>query len=100
MIGQDHYIIVSIVLFCIGVFGVLVRRNLLIMLMSIEIMFSAANIAFIAFARYGRGLDGHVIVLFVFVVAACEAAVGLGIVIAAFRHHESISVTDWKGLRG
>lgn len=100
MIGLEHYIILSVILFCIGVFGVLVRRNLLIMLMSVEIMLSAANLAFVAFSRYGRGLDGQVIVLFVFVVAACEVAVGLGIVIAAYRHLGSIQITEWKSLKG
>lgn len=100
MINLEHYIVLSVVLFSIGAFGVLVRRNLLIILMSIEIMLSAANIAFVAFSRFGRGLDGQVVVLFVFVVAACEAAVGLGIVIAAFRHMASVTVTDWKGLKG
>ncbi|MBI2346547.1 MAG: NADH-quinone oxidoreductase subunit L [Deltaproteobacteria bacterium] len=74
MIGLEHYIVLSVVLFCIGAFGVLTRRNLLIILMSIEIMLSAANLAFVAFSRYGRGLDGQVIVLFVFVIAACEVA--------------------------
>lgn len=100
MIGLEHYIVLSVVLFCIGAFGVLTRRNLLIILMSIEIMLSAANLAFVAFSRYGRGLDGQVIVLFVFVIAACEVAVGLGIVIAAFRHRATVTVTEWKGLKG
>lgn len=100
MIGLEHYLVLSVVLFCIGAFGVLARRNLLIILMSVEIMLTAANIAFVAFSRYGRGLDGQVVVLFVFVVAACEAAVGLGIIIAAFRHLQTVTVTEWKGLKG
>jgi len=100
MIGLEHYLVLSVVLFSIGAFGVLVRRNLLIVLMSIEIMLSAANIAFVAFARYGNNLDGHVFVLFSFVVAACEVAVGLGLIVAAYRRKPSVEITQWRGLKG
>ncbi len=99
-IGVHHYIVLSMLLFCIGVLGVLIRRNLLIILMSVEIMLSAANIALIAFSRFGNDLDGQVFVLFSFVVAACEVAVGLGIIIAAFRRQGSVDVLPWQGLRG
>lgn len=99
-IGVHHYIVLSILLFCVGVFGVLVRRNLLIILMSVEMMLSAANLALVAFSRFGNDLDGQVFVLFSFVVAACEVAVGLGIIIAAFRRHGSVDVLPWQTLRG
>lgn len=100
MISLEHYLILSVLLFCVGALGVLVRRNLLIMLMSIEIMLSAGNLALVAFSRYGDGLDGQVVVLFSFVIAACEVAVGLGIVIAAFRHQPSVQVDRWRQLKG
>lgn len=99
-ITVHHYIALSCLLFVIGVFGVLTRKNLLIILMSVEIMLSAANLALVAFSRYGSNLDGQVAVLFVFIIAAAEAAVGLGIVIAAFRHTSSVRVTSWKELKG
>lgn len=100
MIGLGHYLILSAVLFSIGVFGVLTRRNLLIILMSIEIMLSAANIAFVAFSHFQNSLDGQVFVLFSFVVAACEVAVGLGIILAAFRNRPSVEITEWNQLKG
>lgn len=100
MLTLEHYIGLSLLLFSIGVLGVLVRRNVLILLMSVEIMLSAANMAFVAFSRFGEGLDGQVVVLFSFVIAACEVAVGLGIMVAAFRHVGSADLLQWKGLRG
>lgn len=100
MIGLGHYIVLSVALFCIGAFGVLVRRNLLIMLMCIEMMLSAGNLAFVAFSRFNGSLDGHVVVLFSFVIAACEVAVGLSIVIAAFRLKPSVDIGSWRGSRG
>ncbi len=99
-ITLHHYIALSMLFFCIGIFGVLVRRNLLIILMSVEIMLSAANIALVAFSRFGTNLDGQVFVLFSFVVAAGEVAVGLGIVIAAFRRQGSVDVLQWQRLKG
>ncbi len=100
MIGLPHYLMLSVVLFCIGAFGVLIRRNLLIILMSVELMLSAGNIALVAFSSFHGTLDGQVIVLFSFVVAACEVAVGLGIIIAAFRIRASVEVTEWHRLKG
>lgn len=99
-ITVHHYIVVSCLLFIIGIFGVLTRKNMLIILMSIELMLSASNLALVAFSRYGSNLDGQVAVLFVFIIAAAEAAVGLGIVIAAFRHTSGVRVTAWKELKG
>lgn len=90
----NHYLIVSLLLFAIGFFGVLVRRNFLTVLMSIELMLNAANLAFVGFARAWNSVDGHVFVLMVIVVAAAEVAVGLGIVIALFRNRESVNVED------
>ena len=88
----SHYLAVSAALFAIGVAGVLVRRNLLIVLMSIELMLNAANLAFVTFSRAIGGMDGQIIVLFVMTVAAAEVAVGLAIVLAVFRVRETTNV--------
>jgi len=88
----SHYLAVSAVLFAIGVTGVLLRRNLLIVLMSIELMLNAANLAFVTFSRAIGGMDGQIIVLFVMTIAAAEVAVGLAIVLAVFRVRETTNV--------
>lgn len=102
MVGLQHYLLLSAILFSIGIFGILVRRNLLVILMCVEIMLSAANVALVAFSRFGvgHGLDGQVVVLFNFVIAACEASVGLGLIVAAFRCKETVSVDAFRLLKG
>ena len=94
-----EYIILSIIVFCVGLFGVLVRRNLIVILMSIELMLSSINILFIAFSNMHMALDGHVIVLLNFVIAACEAAVGLGIIVMLFRTRGTVDISVWKELK-
>ena len=94
MIPLEHVIGLSAILFAIGTIGALTRRNLIVVLMSIELMLNAANLAFVGFARAWGQHDGHVFVMMVIVVAACEVAVGLGIVIALFRNRESVNVED------
>lgn len=97
------YLVLSAVLFSIGAFGVLARRNLLIVLMSLELMFNAVNITLVAFARqFGgdAGHAGHVFVLMVMAVAAAEVAIGLAIVIAVFRHRKSVDTEAYTLLRG
>jgi NADH-quinone oxidoreductase subunit K len=89
----------SAVLFAIGTVGALTRRNLIAILMSIELMLNGANLALVAFARQWGNVDGHVFVLMVIVVAAAEVAVGLGIVIALFRNRDSVNVEDVSLLR-
>jgi NADH-quinone oxidoreductase subunit K len=89
----------SAVLFAIGVMGVLTRRNALIVFMSIELMLNAVNLSFVAFSRL-YGATGQVFVIFVMTVAAAEAAVGLAIVIAIFRHRLSVDLDDLRFLRG
>jgi len=84
----------SAVLFAIGVLGALVRRNIIVILMSIELMLNAVNLAFVAFARAHASQDGHVFVLMVTTVAAAEVAVGLGIVISLFRNRDTVDVED------
>ena len=95
----DYYLILSAVLFAIGTAGVFLRRNLITILLSIEIMLNAVNLTFVAFGRaYGTG-DGQIIVFFVVTVAAAEAAVGLAIVIALFRQRESLDPDAFTELK-
>jgi len=86
------YLILSAVLFCIGVAGVLTRRNALIIFMSIELMLNAANLTFVAFSRFLQNVDGQVFVFFVMAVAAAEVAVGLAIIVVIFRQKESVDI--------
>lgn len=90
----------SAVLFCIGVVGVLVRRNALVIFMSIELMLNAANLAFVSFARNMHSLDGQIFVFFVMTVAAAEVAVGLAIIVNVFRLRETIYVDEINLLKG
>ena len=99
MIPLSHYLIVSAVLFAIGTAGVFLRRNLITILLSIEIMLNAVNLTFIAFARQLGDLDGQIIVFFVMTVAAAEAAVGLAIVIGLYRHRESLNPDAFASLK-
>ena len=100
MITLHHYLVLAVVLFCIGVFGVIVRRNILVIFMSIELMLSAVNLVFLAFSRYLNNVDGQIWVFMVLVVAAAEAAVGLGIIVALFRNKPTLYVDEVKELKG
>ncbi len=93
-IGLGHFLGLSAVLFVIGMTGVLVRRNVLIVFMSIELMLNSANLAFIAFAWHLGDLTGQVFVFMVMVVAACEVAVGLAIVLALFRNRDTVNIDE------
>jgi NADH-quinone oxidoreductase subunit K len=99
MVPTTYYVGLSAILFCIGVLGVLVRRNAIVIFLSIELMLNAANLAFVAFARQLQSIDGQVIVFFVMTVAAAEAAVGLAIIIAVFRHRQTINADELRLLR-
>ena len=99
MVPLHHYLILSAVVFAIGVIGVLTRRNILIILMSIELMMNAVNINLIAFSRQFEHVMGQVFAVFVIVVAAAEAAVGLGIVIAMFANKETVNVDEMNVMR-
>ena len=100
MVPISNYLWVSVVLFCLGITGVMLRRNAIVIFMCIELMMNAANLAFVAFARQMKSLDGQVIVFFVMTVAAAEVAVGLAIIISLFRHHESVNLDQVDLLRG
>ena len=91
----EFYLALSGLVFLIGLVGVLVRRNIIIILLSIELMLNATNINFVAFSSYLGNLAGQVFVFFALTVAAAEVAVGLAIIIALYRHHESINVDDF-----
>jgi NADH-quinone oxidoreductase subunit K len=99
MVPTTYYIALSAIVFSIGIIGVLVRRNAIVMFLSIELMLNAANLAFVAFARQLASIDGQVIVFFVMTVAAAEAAVGLAIIIAVFRHRATINADELRLLR-
>jgi NADH-quinone oxidoreductase subunit K len=100
MIPLAWLLLLSAVLFVLGVIGVLVRRNALIIFMSIELMLNAANLAFVAFARHLNSLDGQVFVFFVMTVAAAEVAVGLAIIVNLFRLRETVFVDEINLLKG
>ena len=99
MIPLSYYLIVSAILFVIGTAGVFMRRNLITILLSIEIMLNAVNLTFVAFGRYQGNVNGQIIVAFVMTVAAAEAAVGLAIVVALFRHRESLNPDAFTSLK-
>ena len=95
----NDYLILSGALFAIGAAGVFFRRNLITILLSVEIMLNAVNLSFVAFGRQHGSVDGQIIVFFVMTVAAAEAAVGLAIVIALFRHRESLNPDSFTALK-
>ncbi len=101
-IGLEHYIILASLLFCIGLFGALSKRNAVMILMSLELMFNGVNIAMVAFSRYvvPALLTGHVFALFIIVVAAAEVALALGIIVALYRSRESVDVEETASMRG
>ena len=99
MVPLDYYLILGAIVFGIGVIGVLVRRNLIVLLMSIELMLNAVNLTFVAFSRYLGSMQGQVIVFFVMAVAAAEAVIGLAIIIAIFRHRQSLDPEEMQLLK-
>jgi NADH-quinone oxidoreductase subunit K len=99
-VPAGHYVALAAVIFFIGVVGVVVRRNPLVMLMSIELMFNAANLLFIAFARVWLQNAGHVFAFLVITVAAAEAAIGLAIIVTTFRPERYVDVDDVRALHG
>lgn len=92
--NPNNYIILASLLFSIGVIGVLVRRNAIIVFMSVELMLNAANLAFVAFSRMNGNLDGQTVAFFVMVVAAAEVVIGLSIIVAVFRSRQSASIDE------
>jgi len=98
-IGLYHYLVVSTFLFSLGLLGVVTRRNLLIIYMSLELMLNAANLALVAFSRFNNDLDGQVMVFFIITVAAAEVAVGLALIVALYRRRQTTHVEDMATLK-
>ena len=96
----EWYLVVSAFVFCIGAGGILVRRNPLVILLCLELMLNAANLAFVAFARAHGNQDGQIMAIIVMVVAACEVAVGLGLIVAIYRRRLPIDVDELRELQG
>ncbi|MHB8068010.1 MAG: NADH-quinone oxidoreductase subunit NuoK [Desulfobaccales bacterium] len=99
VVPVSYYLALSIALFALGVIGVLVRRNVLVILMCIEMMLNAVNLAFIAFADYFKAVDGQMFVFFVMTVAAAEVAVGLALIVAIFRNRATVYVDELNILK-
>src|SRR4029078_6638784 len=93
-ITLQHYLTVSMILFCLGLLGVIVRRNLLVIYMGLELMLNAANLALVAFSRYNNNLEGQIFVFFIITVAAAEVAVGLALIVALYRKRQTAHVED------
>jgi NADH-quinone oxidoreductase subunit K len=100
MVPVSYYLILSAILFSLGITGVLLRRNSLVLFMSLELMFNAGNLAFVTFARMYGDLSGQLVVFFVMTVAAAEVAIGLALIVEIFRHRHSIDLDQLSGLRG
>ena len=98
-VGLEQYLTVSILLFCLGLLGVILRRNLLVMYMSLELMLNAANLALVSFSRFNDKLDGQVLVFFIITVAAAEVAVGLALIVALYRKRQSAHVEDLTSMK-
>ncbi|HEX2850062.1 MAG TPA: NADH-quinone oxidoreductase subunit NuoK [Acidimicrobiales bacterium] len=99
-LGGEWYLILAAILFTIGAFGLLVRRNILVMFMCVELMLNAVNLSFVTFARMLNDIGGQVVVFFVLVVAAAEVVVGLGIIVAIFRRRAGATADDLHILKG
>lgn len=99
-IGVEHYLVLSAVLFSIGMTGVLLRRNLIVLLMSVELMLNAVNISFVSFSHFsGRG-EGQIMVFFVMTIAAAEAAVGLALAVSIFKRFKEVNIRFFEHLKG
>jgi NADH-quinone oxidoreductase subunit K len=98
-VGLEHYLIVSALLFCLGVLGIVMRRNLLVMYMSLELMLNSANLALVGFSRFNNTLNGQILVFFIITVAAAEVAVGLALIVALYRKRQSAHVEDLTSMK-
>ena len=98
-VGLEHYLTVSALLFALGLTGVIIRRNILVIYMSLELMLNAANLAFVAMSRFTNNLNGQVMVFFIITVAAAEVAVGLALIVALYRKRQSAHVEDLTSMK-
>jgi NADH-quinone oxidoreductase subunit K len=99
MVPISYHLILSGILFAIGAMGVILRRNIIVIFMAVELMLNAVNLSFVAFARHLGSMDGQLIVFFVMAVAAAEAAVGLAIILAVFRNKETVNADELNLMR-
>lgn len=99
-VGLGHYLILSAILFSMGVLGVLIRRNIIVLLMSIELMLNAVNITFVAFSHFHQNINGSIMVLFVMAIAAAEASVGLAIAVTMYKKFKELNIRFFEHLRG
>jgi NADH-quinone oxidoreductase subunit K len=95
----EHYLVISALLFSLGMLGVILRRNLLVMYMGLELMLNAANLALVAFSRFNNSLNGQIMVFFIITVAAAEVAVGLALIVALYRKRQSAHVEDLTSMK-
>src|SRR4029077_20515751 len=98
-IGLEHYLVVSGLLFCLGMLGVIMRRNLLVIYMCLELMLNAANLALVAMSRFNGNLDGQIVVFFIITVAAAEVSVGLALIVALYRKRQTAHVEDLTSMK-
>jgi NADH-quinone oxidoreductase subunit K len=99
-IGINHYLVLSAILFSLGMLGLLLRKNALVILMSIELMLNAVNITFVAFSKYSGKIDGQIMVFFVMTIAAAEAAVGLALMVSIFKRFKEVNIRFFEHLKG
>jgi NADH-quinone oxidoreductase subunit K len=99
-IGLEHYLVLSAILFSMGMAGVLLRRNLIVLLMSIELMLNAVNISFVAFSKFNNNIEGQIMVFFVMTIAAAEAAVGLALAVSIFKRFREVNIRFFEHLKG
>jgi NADH-quinone oxidoreductase subunit K len=99
-VGMTHYLVLSALIFSIGMAGVLLRKNAIVLLMSIELMLNAVNLTFIAFSKYSGKPEGNIMVFFVMTVAAAEAAVGLALIVSIFKRFKEVNIRFFEHLKG
>ena len=99
-VGAGHYLILAAILFCLGLTGVLLRRNMIVILMSIELMLNAVNLTFVKFSNFNQNIDGQIMVIFVMAIAAAEAAVGLAIAVSLYKKFKELNISFFEHLRG
>lgn len=99
-IGLQHYLVLSAMIFVMGMIGVLLRRNVIVMLMSVELMLNAVNLTFVAFSKFTQNIDGQIMVFFVMTIAAAEAAVGLALAVSIFKRFKEVNIRFFEHLKG
>lgn len=99
-VGLSHYLVLSALLFAVGCLGILLRRNVIVVLMSIELMLNAINISFVAFSQFSGRIEGQIIVFFVMTIAAAEAAVGLALIVSIYKRFKEVNIRFFEHMKG